>query len=831
MRRGRPRDREVMEVIAGEAFEAGVCGGLKSRLAASGLGEPTGFRGSRRVHGRTGRTMKGIRGFREKRAFVFVCVLGLLLVLGFAGLAGCLGSFESVEGAESGRAVLIIGDGSSLKEGASDSVAEMDSIGSYLDSVGVDVQKFYSPNTKWSNVRTALNGANIVVYLGHGSGYDASGGNAGIPANRLNGFSLDQDPAFPTSGGWESMDYHRACGLINKEIIQTDVKLASNSLVLMSSVCYSDGKTGPDGNSVTPLSVIKQRINDYSETFLHIGGNYYAGFTFIPPPGDCETLLRKMFTDGKTLDGARSSMNGTSGGTLVYYNHPQEPTAKVKFNLWPPDAYNTGNATAGCIAGKMDLTASDIINGYVPPVDPVDPVQDPVKPDTTLPKTGGANYAYPGTNYNEYLLLTNPGGSDAHVRIEFTKSSGNCYEEFAVGAGQRRTVNINAYTAFGGENVSLKVLSDIPVLAERSMYFNAGGRTGGHDAFGSKSLGGVWYFAEGATLESFDTWYLVQNPNAEAAGVTFTLMRDDGHVQDFHYEVAGRSRFTLHADELPGFENCSLSAKVESSLPVAAERSVYFNYKPGVLDWTGGHDVQGVAGPSKTWSFAEGCTHKDSEAQFNTWFLIQNPNDRAAKVRFEFQTDDGVRVPWEGTVPARSRYTLSADGAEGVGNASFSSTLTSDLPVIAERAEYFNYGGIDGGHGAVGLPGKGGSSYAFAEGYTAEAFDTFLLIQNPNGEEVTVDITYSVDPAYGPGAKETVKVGPHSRFTRRVDDLLPNAAFGATVASRGGESFAAERAVYFNFKPGELNRTGGHAAVGSDGGSKVWFFAEGYTGW
>jgi hypothetical protein len=44
---------------------------------------------------------------------------------------------------------------------------------------------------------------------------------------------------------------------------------------------------------------------------------------------------------------------------------------------------------------------------------------------------------------------------------------------------------------------------------------------------------------------------------------------------------------------------------LQSSIPVVAERPMYFNYK-GV--WTGGHDVVGAPAAAGTWYFAEGYT-------------------------------------------------------------------------------------------------------------------------------------------------------------------------------------------------------------------------------
>ena len=46
-----------------------------------------------------------------------------------------------------------------------------DDIATAAEAAGATVVKVYSPNATWSAVKAAVNGANIVVYLGHGNGF------------------------------------------------------------------------------------------------------------------------------------------------------------------------------------------------------------------------------------------------------------------------------------------------------------------------------------------------------------------------------------------------------------------------------------------------------------------------------------------------------------------------------------------------------------------------------------------------------------------------------------------------------------------------------------
>ncbi len=63
-------------------------------------------------------------------------------------------------------------------------------------------------------------------------------------------------------------------------------------------------------------------------------------------------------------------------------------------------------------------------------------------------------------------------------------------EPFTLRAGSRRTLYVNA-EAGADRNVSVRVASTAPIVAERPIYFNyRGAWTGGHDVVGARPRGG-----------------------------------------------------------------------------------------------------------------------------------------------------------------------------------------------------------------------------------------------------------------------------------------------------------------------------------------------------
>ena len=84
---------------------------------------------------------------------------------------------------------------------------------------------------------------------------------------------------------------------------------------------------------------------------------------------------------------------------------------------------------------------------------------------------------------------------------------------------------------------------------------------------------------------------------------------------------------------------------------------------------------------------------------FDEWILIQNPNDEACQVGVDYNTSGGL-VPRAGfSLAGNSRITIHVN--EDVPHTDTSARVYSDLPIIAERAMYWNSDGA--GHVSQGL--------------------------------------------------------------------------------------------------------------------------------
>jgi len=270
--------------------------------------------------------------------------------------------------------------------------------------------------------------------------------------------------------------------------------------------------------------------------------------------------------------------------------------------------------------------------------------------------------------------VQNPNDKPAEVTLTYMTSGGQV-------TGPTKTIPANSRKTFDAADtvpdnweVSARVHCTEPVVAERAVYWN--NRKGGHESVGITTPAKTWYLAEGSTAGGFETWILVQNPGGGTATVDLTFMTEAGEKPGPHLDLAPHSRQTVDVSKtVPN--DWSVSTKVTSMQPVIAERAVYWNNR------IEGHDSIGTTAPAIAWYLAEGSTG----AGFETWVLVQNPNNAPANVALTYMTSSGpVDGPAE-TIPANSRKTFNvADTVPGVFEVS--TRVTSNIPVIAERAMY-----------------------------------------------------------------------------------------------------------------------------------------------
>ena len=361
-------------------------------------------------------------------------------------------------------------------------------------------------------------------------------------------------------------------------------------------------------------------------------------------------------------------------------------------------------------------------------------------------------------------------------------------------------------------------------------------------AHGAPSLT-TWLFAEGSTNGSFgfEQEILIGNPNPTAVTVTFELFTQDGQsLAPVSRTIAPRARFTESIRAIAG-DRAGVALRLTSTLPIVAERTMYWGgglfrpevkgYRGRVSDMRGGHSEHGTDDGSRTWYFAEG-----EGKFFNTFISVANPGTSPASVTVSYRDDSGTEVKQVEVVPSRSRHTFWPTAVLSPrlrsGRAGFSTVVTSDMPVVAERQMYWGNeapSGIRGGHAAMGVT-TPSAQWLFAEGIQGSltpgadpSYETFVLLLNPTTAPIDVTVEF-----FGQAglklAEVTRSVGAGARggvWAREVPALL-NRAFA--IRASAAVPFVAERAVYWR------GLSEGTATAGATEPARQWGFAEGLQG-
>ncbi len=142
-----------------------------------------------------------------------------------------------------------------------------------------NVVKVYSPNATWPNVRAALQGASVVVYLGHGNGFPSIYRPALNPPTQ-NGFGLN-----PHAGAADSHQY------FGEQHIGDQIKLAKDAVVVFSHLCYASGNTEP-GLAEGTFEQAQQRVDNYAAGFFRAGAGAVIADAYLAPSYYVTSVLR-----------------------------------------------------------------------------------------------------------------------------------------------------------------------------------------------------------------------------------------------------------------------------------------------------------------------------------------------------------------------------------------------------------------------------------------------------------------------------------------------------------------------------------------------------------
>lgn len=211
----------------------------------------------------------------------------------------------------------------------------------------------------------------------------------------------------------------------------------------------------------------------------------------------------------------------------------------------------------------------------------------------------------------------------------------------------------------------------------------------------------------------------------------------------------------------------------------------------GTYLWTDGHAESGSDRALTEMFLAEGCTRSG----FDTWLCILNPGTDEGEIAIHYMLFDREPVIVSYRIEPASRHTILVNSVVGEGN-DVGFYASSTVPVLMERAMYFNYHAVwTGGH-VEKASDELSDEWIFAEGCTREGFDTWLCIVNPGSEKIAVEVGYL--PAGAPSFSAIHNVDPFSRYTVSVNhDAGSDMDLGIALVAES--PVFAERSMYFDY--------------------------------
>jgi M6 family metalloprotease-like protein len=511
-----------------------------------------------------------------------------------------------------------------------------------------------------------------------------------------------------------------------------------------------------------------------------------GGFTYGGQP---PTLASISPARGATTGGTQVTLTGSSfvsSGTSVTFGGAPATSVSVT-NSALLTAISPAHA-AGLVAVGVSTAAgsASLINAFTYDEPPL-PTLTAINP-TSGPSSGGQLVTLTGTNFRAGETAVTIGGAAATQVTVISPATLTALTP--PGSGQ--AVPVVVTTPGGGATLA----------AAYTYLFNR-------------------YFAEGAISSFFDCFFALANPGAAPIDVALQFQKTDGTTVPYTLTVPALQRRTVNAKDALGYPPASaeFSTVVEAAGPVLADRTMTWDS----ANHYGAHSERSVGEPSTRWYLAEGATHSG----FNLFYLFQNPGATPATVQAQYLLPaPQPPVNRTYTVQPHSRFNVWVNRDSALVSTDLSATITSDVPIIVERAMYLNALGLmfKAGHESAGVTSPS-PDWFLAEGATGSYFDLFILIANP--ASATADVTGTYLLPDGSTVTKTYSVAGHSRFNIWVDledARLANTAVSTTMHST--QPVIVERAMWW---PGPTAATWfeAHNSPGAVQTGVKWGLAEG----
>jgi hypothetical protein len=202
-------------------------------------------------------------------------------------------------------------------------------------SYGASVTEIYSPYATWSKVKSALQGAKLLIYLGHGNGWPS-------PYGPFQRYTKDGLGLNATSGnGNYNVKYY------GEYYVDNYIQMAPNAVVILNRLCYASGNSEWGAANPTKSTAIK-RVDNYGAGFLRAG----AKVVFAEAINSVSYKIRKLFTSTMNMNNILMTDPSGSGARDFYFTSSR--TSWARAHMDPPRTSKYWRS----VIGNLALTAS-----------------------------------------------------------------------------------------------------------------------------------------------------------------------------------------------------------------------------------------------------------------------------------------------------------------------------------------------------------------------------------------------------------------------------------------------------------------------------------------
>jgi hypothetical protein len=264
---------------------------------------------------------------RSARLIVFAIALSL------AALGG-LATNPSPASAAGMKVVVVVGPaGSSTAK----YITNARRYASQARSYGARVIELYSPNATWTKVKAAAQGANILIYLGHGNGSPSPYGP--FSALTRDGFGLNSSAGHGNYNVKYWGEYY----------VRTYINLAPNAVVILNHLCYASGNS--EWGAANPTkAVAMKRVDNFGAGFLRAN----ARAVFAEGLDSASFILAGLFHSNRTIGQIFMSTPSASGARDFTFNSVRTPGRRIWMDPVAPSRYYRS------VVGNLSLTASTV---------------------------------------------------------------------------------------------------------------------------------------------------------------------------------------------------------------------------------------------------------------------------------------------------------------------------------------------------------------------------------------------------------------------------------------------------------------------------------------